>query len=257
MTFQDVLEELGKLAKSATHAQTGLWVSSALRERIAAGQLAPGTKLSEEVLCDVLGVSRNTLREAFTTLSSEHIITRIPNRGVFVSHPTAEDIREIYRVRRYLEPAALIWSPASNAAELERIVDRARSALESGSIPRMAAANQDFHCAVAAQTGSERLNSLMAQVLAEMRLVFHGMAANPDFHAPYVEDNAHIAALLRAGKRQEAADFMTSYLDRAEAQLLAAIDGSGKQPMRSMGLGSRHPVQIASSSDRGRALQDC
>lgn len=194
-----------------------------LRDRIAAGELSPGTKLSEEALGRALGVSRNTLREAFTMLGSEHIITRIPNRGVFVARPSAEDIREIYRVRRYLEPAALSWSAADGLGRLDEIVAAARAAKAAGDIPAMAGANQDFHSAVVAMTGSERLNTLMGQVLAEMRLVFHAMAANPAFHEPYVEDNAHILELLRLGRRDEAARFMTDYLRRAEAQLLGAV----------------------------------
>jgi DNA-binding GntR family transcriptional regulator len=73
------------------------------------------------------------------------------------------------------------------------------------------------------QAGSERLNRLMDQVLAEMRLVFHSMAADPAFHEPYVEDNARIVAFLETGERAAAADFLSAYLDRAEAQLLAAV----------------------------------
>jgi len=74
-----------------------------------------------------------------------------------------------------------------------------------------------------ALAGSERLNLLMMQVLAEMRLVFHSMVANPVFHAPYVEDNARILGLLEADRRGEAAALMADYLGRAEEQLLEAL----------------------------------
>jgi DNA-binding GntR family transcriptional regulator len=225
MTFTEVLDELRALARGAKHAETGLWVSHQLRQRIAAGELAPGTKLAEEALCEALGVSRNTLREAFTALHAEHIITRIPNRGVFVAHPNGDDIREIYRVRRYLEPAALMWSPSGSTVELEAIVAQARQARDDGDIAGMAGANQDFHRVVVARAGSERLDALMAQVLAEMRLVFHAMAADPVFHEPYVEDNGRIIELLAAGRPADAAAFLADYLERAEAQLLAAVEG--------------------------------
>jgi DNA-binding GntR family transcriptional regulator len=223
MTFDEVLADLQTQARTTKHAETGLWVAAQLRRRIEAGQLKPGSKLAEEALGEALGVSRNTLREAFAALHSEHIVTRIPNRGVFVAHPTAEDIREIYRVRRFLEPAAVLWSSAAPLEPLEAIVRAARAAAADGDIPAMAGANQDFHRAVVEQAGSERLNRLMDQVLAEMRLVFHSMAADPAFHEPYVEDNARIVAFLEAGERAAAADFLSAYLDRAEAQLLAAV----------------------------------
>lgn len=223
MTFDEVLSDLQTQARTTKHAETGLWVAAHLRSRIEAGQLAPGTKLAEEALREALGVSRNTLREAFAALHSEHIVTRIPNRGVFVALPTAEDIREIYRVRRFLEPSAVLWSPESTTEPLAAIVGKARAAAAEGSISAMAGANQDFHRALVQRAGSERLNGLMDQVLAEMRLVFHSMAANPAFHEPYVEDNARIVAFLDSGERAAAADFLCTYLDRSEAQLLAAF----------------------------------
>jgi len=224
MTFDEVLADLQAQARTTKHAETGLWVAAQLRSRIEAGQLKPGSKLAEEALREALGVSRNTLREAFAALHSEHIVTRIPNRGVFVAHPTVDDIREIYRVRRFLEPSAVLWSGAVSTEPLAAIVKAARAAAADGDIPGMAGANQDFHRAIVDRAGSERLNSLMDQVLAEMRLVFHSMAADPAFHEPYVEGNAKIVKLLKAGDRAAAADFLSAYLDRAEAQLLAAVE---------------------------------
>ncbi|TFD45616.1 GntR family transcriptional regulator [Cryobacterium frigoriphilum] len=222
MTLDEILSDLRRQTAVVRHADTGSWVASVLRERIGAGQLAPGAKLSEEALCDVLGVSRNTLREAFSTLAAEHILTRIPNRGVFVARPTVEDIREIYRVRRFLEPSALLWTPQTDAPLLHAAVARARAARDANSVDGMAMANQDFHAGVVALTGSERLSLQMAQVLAEMRLVFHSMAADPAFHEPYIERNAEILRLFEAGDRAGAVAALADYLDRAEARLLVA-----------------------------------
>ena len=220
------------LDEEATHAHTGAWVASVLRTRIAEGRLRPGSKLSEQALAQALGVSRNTLREAFTVLGNELILTRIPNRGVFVASPGMDDVREIYAVRRMIEPAALQWGPELNMPGLERIVKRARAALASGKIEAMADANQRFHEEVVRASGSAQLQELMTRVLAQMRLVFHAMSDAPDFHSHYVELNASLVDLLRAGERDQAAQALRGYLDTAETELLAhlkdrmAADGS-------------------------------
>ncbi|MDH6237760.1 GntR family transcriptional regulator [Cryobacterium sp. CG_9.6] len=222
MTLDEILPHLRRETADSRHAETGIWAASVLRERISAGQLAPGAKLAEHILCDVLGVSRNTLREAFATLAGEHVVTRIPNRGVFVTLPTADDIREIYRVRRFLESAALTWSTDVTTDALHAAIARGRAARTQGSVLEMASANQAFHAGVVALAGSDRLNLQMSQVLAEMRLVFHSMVADPSFHAPYIEENARILERFDAGDRAESAALMGVYLVRAEAELLAA-----------------------------------
>ncbi|GAA1498371.1 GntR family transcriptional regulator [Paeniglutamicibacter kerguelensis] len=222
MLVNTVLSSL-PLAEGSTHAHTGEWVAAVLRSRIAEGQLLPGAKLSEQSLSAALGVSRNTLREAFAVLDNELIITRIPNRGVFVSSPGASGVKEIYGVRRIIEPAAVLWGPNLDTDALAAIVVDARAALAAGDIAQMADANQCFHEQLVRATGSERLQELMTRVLAQMRLVFHAMSDAPDFHSHYVELNASLVELLVAGQREEASIALRGYLDRAEAELLAHL----------------------------------
>lgn len=208
----------------APHAHSGPWAASVLRRRIAEGELLPGDKLSEQALAESLGLSRNTLRESFTLLNSELIITRIPNRGVFVASPDADDVREIYAVRRTVEPACLAWGEGLDLDRLEEIIAEARAGLAAGDVPRMASANQAFHEQLVASSDSDLLQELMGRVLARMRLVFHAMSDAPDFHSHYVERNAQLLDLLRAGKRMEAAQTLRDYLDTAEAELLRHIE---------------------------------
>lgn len=211
----------------AEHAHTATWIATVLRGRIAAGELTPGSKLSEQSLSTALGVSRNTLREAFSTLAGESVVTKIPNRGVFVASPGAEEVREIYRVRRMIEPAAALWGEVTPEVleNMEAIVRRAQKARDVGSVPDMADANQALHSAVVGLAGSESLRTLMDRVLAEMRLVFHAMASAPDFHSHYVDRNVLLVERLRAGKREEAAAGLRDYLDSAEAELLGHLAG--------------------------------
>ncbi len=53
-----------------------------IRQYIFEGQFAPGTPLPEASLSEALQVSRNTVREAFRTLISEHLLTHEPHKGV-------------------------------------------------------------------------------------------------------------------------------------------------------------------------------
>ncbi|MHA7270205.1 GntR family transcriptional regulator [Arthrobacter sp. HLT1-20] len=202
-----------------------------LRSAILSGELLPGAKLSEQSLGEALGVSRNTLRDAFTVLGAERIVTKIPNRGVFVARPTCADVQEMYRIRRVLEPAALLLGrPAATEQALADAVQQGLAAQERLDVADMADANQKFHALVVSLAQSSRLDALMAHVQAEMRLVFHAMAQDPDFHAPYSTENARIFSLWRAGHGAAAATELGNYLDAAQAQLLAAMPTEGAVP---------------------------
>lgn len=214
----------------AEHAHRTAWAAGVVRRWIAAGRLKPGMKLSEYSLAATLHVSRNTLREAFTVLAGESIVRRIPNRGVYVASPDADDVREMYKVRRMVEPAAVLWGPGSLAREvdaMEEAIGRARKAKETNLVADMAGANNDFHHALVALSDSADLRQLMARTLAQMRLVFYAMSSTPDFHSHYVERNAGLVELIKAGRRVEAADTLREYLDSSEAELLGHLSGDG------------------------------
>ena len=220
----DVLGSLGRLAAPSTTAER---VADAVREEVVEGRLRPGARLPEQSLCTALGVSRNTVREALSQLVSERILVREANRGVFVARPDRDAVRDVYRARRLIEPAAVRHGEAFDPARVAAVraaVDEGVAAAAVAGWTGVASANQHFHRALVALAGSPRLDQQMALLLAEMRLVFHRVVAVREFHEPYLARNGAICDLLEAGERDAAADAVTAYLAAAEAQLLAAYD---------------------------------
>ncbi len=80
--------------------------ASKLRAAILAGVFQPGERLIEADLCERLGVSRPSIREALRSLEAEKLIAIVPNRGPLVSSITWEQAKEIYQVRILLEGEA-------------------------------------------------------------------------------------------------------------------------------------------------------
>ena len=78
-----------------------------LYEEIVSCRLVPGTALSEMALSQLLKTSRTPVREATMALEGEGLINRYPKRGCFVSKITAQDVNEIFSLRKLLEVAAL------------------------------------------------------------------------------------------------------------------------------------------------------
>jgi len=201
-------------------------VAALLREALIDGAYPPGQRLSEEWLCEELGVSRNTLREAFRLLVRDRLLVHQMHRGVFVTLPTSEDVRDLFKARRVLELPALRGAvrPAEEAVRsVGAAVDEGEAARSRREWKRMGTANMRFHQALAGLAGSARVNEFMSQVLAETRLVFHVMDAPREFHAPYLDWNRRIHTLLASGDVAGAADELATYLDTSEDQLVTAF----------------------------------
>ncbi|MFD7918763.1 GntR family transcriptional regulator [Streptomyces sp. NPDC059740] len=199
-------------------------VADLLRTQIGEGRFTAGTKLSEEDICKTLGISRNTLREAFRLLTHERLLVHELNRGVFVRQPTAADVADIYRVRRMVECAALraLGDPPYDLSGLAAAVTDGERAAAAQDWNALGAANFHFHREMVALAGSPRTDQAMRTVLAELRLAFHALPDLKALHHPYLARNRALMEALAAGDTAAAEQLLVAYLDDSIAQLTAA-----------------------------------
>ncbi len=200
-------------------------VVSRIREMLIEGDLAPGEKLSEQQVASQFGISRNTLREVFRLLTSQGLLTYIPNRGVFVAAPNEASVIDIYRVRRVIQIGAVRAASRGHPAlvRMGMLVAEAKVAQKERDWRRVGTINMEFHRAMVELCDSPRLNGSFEMVLAELRLVFGQLDNNAHLHEPYVDLNAGLVALLEAGKTLEAIEKLETYLLRSERMVLAAL----------------------------------
>jgi DNA-binding GntR family transcriptional regulator len=192
-------------------------VADELRLQLAEGILLPGTRLTESTIAEDLGVSRNTVREAFAELASERLVVRHPNRGVFVASLEPGDIHDVYTVRRTIEVSAIRGGGSPEAvAAVRAAVEEGKLAAAANDDEGLGTANQHFHGAIVALAGSRRLNTIMSQVLAEMRLFFHKATLDANFYSGYLKDNEEICVALENGELEREAEQLKASLERAE-----------------------------------------
>lgn len=196
-----------------------------IRVKIIAGDLTPGMRLSEAALSEQLNISRNTLREVFRLLTQEGLLRHEPNRGVKVALPDMAAVIDIYRIRRLIECDALRQAYALHPAiaRMTCAVNAARQWRDEGNWRNVGTENMAFHSALVELADSERMNRLYRQLSAELRLAFGHLNDHQMLHAPYIEKNAHILALLLAGNNSEAASTMEGYLHLSERTVIAAL----------------------------------
>ncbi|MFK0153068.1 GntR family transcriptional regulator [Streptomyces sp. NPDC090499] len=189
-------------------------VSDILRSRIADGYFPPGTRLSEDGIGGALGVSRNTLREAFRLLTHERLLVHELNRGVFVRVLTVEDVEDIYRTRVLVECAVVrgLGDPPYALESLSAAVVEGQSAATADDWKSVGTANIHFHRELVALAGSERTDELMRSVFAELRLAFHVVDDPHALHEPYLARNREILESLERGDRRAAERLLETYL---------------------------------------------
>ncbi|MFF0205449.1 GntR family transcriptional regulator [Streptomyces sp. NPDC005017] len=207
-------------------------VADILRSRIAEGCFPPGTRLSEDSIGGALGVSRNTLREAFRLLTHERLLVHELNRGVFVRVLTAEDVEDIYRTRALVECAVVrgLGEPPYALDGLAEAVAQGRRAGAEDDWKALGTANIRFHQELVALARSPRTDELMRGVFAELRLAFHVVNAPRRLHEPYLLRNEEILHALTTGDPTAAERLLDTYLSDSLATIVTAYTHDTSAP---------------------------
>jgi DNA-binding GntR family transcriptional regulator len=191
------------------HAPLHKVVADAIRERILAGEFAPGERLAEERLSAELGLSRMPVREALRVLAAEGMVTLSPRRGASVTAYTDAQAQELIEVRATLEGlnaklAARRRDP-QQIAELRRILEDGARITERTDLARIQAANARFHEALGAMGANSVLRTMVRSLRDRTAIIFAKQSrvrvrANWDEHAAIVRaviaGDAEMAALL-------------------------------------------------------------
>ena len=100
-------------------------VAAVLRSSILSGELAPGTRIRQEVIAAQFGSSRLPVREALRMLEAEGLTTLKANSGAWVSKLDLLECQAIYKIRERVEPLALQESipflTSRDHSELDRL----------------------------------------------------------------------------------------------------------------------------------------
>ena len=138
-------------------------VVSRLRDLIIQGELAPGVKLNERVLCERLRTSRTPVREAIKYLASEGLVELLPNRGAIVTPITATTVREMFVVLGALEALAgeLACANASDAdiAEIRALHYQMLAHHARGELAQYFRCNQEIHLRLVECAGNAALSN--------------------------------------------------------------------------------------------------
>lgn len=153
-----------------------------LSAAILAGELAPGSKISEPALARQYGVSRGPLREALHRLQERKLITRSANQGPRVVKPSTQALAELFVVREALEGAAArlaaIHATDAEIALLRATVSEKAANLEAGpagSAEQDERSDQDFHLAIAKCSRNPTLIDLLCAELYPLLRLYRGM----------------------------------------------------------------------------------
>lgn len=214
-TPTDIATGIAPIARRTLHDE----VAARLRDMVIEGQLAPGQRVNEVALGQLLGVSRTPLREAIKTLASEGLLEVIPARGAVVRTLTLKDYADSLAVLKALEQLAarkvcaeapdeaLAELAAIHAALMERYAARDR-------LPYFKL-NQEFHSALARHSGNAVLAALHTQLQSQMRRIRFVGHEGPEKWAAAVAEHEEMVAALKRRDGEALAAIVARHLDAA------------------------------------------
>jgi DNA-binding GntR family transcriptional regulator len=137
---------LGRLRRHRTLAQE---VADELKAAIIGTKIALGETLSEERVATQMGVSRTPVREAFSILQHQGLLTVLPQRGSIVFRPDAHDIKLLVDFRRQMElgaaKLAMQNAPEATSDALRVTIERMDRARRDDRLLAYTEADDTFH----------------------------------------------------------------------------------------------------------------
>lgn len=198
-------------------------VYQALLSEISAGKIGPEGRLIQEEIAAKLGVSRQPVQQAMLLLKSHGLLTEAPGRGLMVAPLDADHVRNIYEIRAVLDglAGAKAAERGSDIAKKEgpTFIQRGRSAVQSGSIASMIAADMDFHFFLYGLSGNPLIADTGASHWNYLRRVMGEVLLHGETPQAIWDQHAAILGAVIDGDRRRAEQLARQHIVTASAAL--------------------------------------
>jgi DNA-binding GntR family transcriptional regulator len=112
---------------------------------ICSGELAPGTRITQEELAASFSVSRQPVLQALRLLKRDGVVLDAGRRGLAVAPLEPRQIEQVYQVRAVLDGLAARQATLAGAKLDRAVIERGRKAAGAGSVAAMIDADLAFH----------------------------------------------------------------------------------------------------------------
>lgn len=150
-------------------------VYSHLREMILNFELYPGSRVTEQELASLFGVSRTPVRGALQRLEAEGYLTIQPKQGCYIRALDIAELTQYYQVRIALEMYSLelacTYMPDAKLKELAEAWDPDKQHERSDNPEEMEARDESFHMALAEGGGNMALVEYLADINRRIRII--------------------------------------------------------------------------------------
>ena len=190
-------------------------VSADLSRAIHEHRLAPGTKLGEDELADIYGVSRTIIRTALQRLAHGQLVEIHRNRGAFVAKPTPKEALEIFETRELLEPrtahSAALKATSEDVAVLKAHIANEHEALDRNDRGLALYLSGQLHVKIAQIAGPSTIADIVETLIARSSLI---VALYWKRESALCESHAHhsLVSAIQARDATLAEELMVSHL---------------------------------------------
>ncbi len=197
-------------------------IAAAIRQAVVEHRLPPGTKLPEDQVGALFGVSRTLVRAALQRLAHDNIVVLARNRGAAVASPSVAEARQLFDARRVVEGALVRRAAghlrADDGTTLARLIERGERAVRDGDRGAAIRLSGEFHLAVADVARQPVLRAFLAELTSRTSLVIalYGRSRASDCG---VEEHRALLDALLAGDAGAAEALMLHHLAHIEDDL--------------------------------------
>ncbi|AXY41643.1 GntR family transcriptional regulator [Halomonas sp. JS92-SW72] len=197
-------------------------IAERITDAVMEHRLPPGIKLVEEKLASAFGVSRTKIRQALTLLAKEGLVTLHPNRGAFVTRPSAAEARDLFATRRLVEPEivrnVIERACPGDLARLRAHLEEEAEARRQGDRRRIIRLSGQFHMLLAKVSGNSFIEKLMAE-LCPLTCLIIALYDEPQTPACPEDEHSDIVEAIAQRDETRAIALMLHHLHHIEQAL--------------------------------------
>ncbi len=150
-------------------------VVAGLQRAIFEHKIAPGTKLSEDEVGEIFGVSRTIVRSALQSLAHSQLVSIEKNRGAFIASPTPKEAHEVFEARGLIEPrVAAMAAKRMTDQTLEALrfhIEEEHAAMDSGDKGRALSLSGGYHLKIADIAGHDVFTDVIRSLISRSSLI--------------------------------------------------------------------------------------